>query len=427
MALAAQGQDKGAIFCDKCFTPSPKGSEFCQNCGAALSSKPGAEGSDVVVYPQLAQVNLLRMRSRFKEAEETCLAILHQYPHNLSANVLMGDLAAEQGNLDQAVQWYELALDIDPDSAALKTKLEAARTKNEDTVVQTVVQELGLPPEKPKTLLVALISLAAILLLGLGAWFAYKSAKASTDANKIDSPILIGQGTAGGGGSAGPSPVGASGLDKKVQPVSEDDLALTKLLAAKTSQTAFFVDARFDLATDGIVITYNAPQDKDERDIGAKLATESFDLVKENMQRDVAQVALRAIRDKKLFYSAVVKRDAYEATQATDWQDAHKEDYQAFLKAVLSDEKHAPPPAGDKPAATGGETGTDQGGGEVDTAGETTGGSPTTPGTTGSPPTTTGSPPPATTGATGGSSTGSTGGNTSTTGADNGAGKSTGD
>lgn len=380
MALEAQGQDKGSIFCEKCFTPSPKGSEFCLNCGAALTSKPGAEGSDVAVYPKLAQVNLLRMRGRFKEAEETCLAILHQYPHNLSANILMGDLASEQGHLDQAVEWYELALDIEPENSSLQGKLEAAKAKKDETVVQTIVQELGLPDEKPKTLMITLVSIAAILILAFLAWFAYRSAKTSTDVSLGNKPIYLTDTTAGATGTTGTtsqSPAGTTG-EQKDQPASEDDTTLTKLLASKSSEAEYVVDARFDLGA-GITITYNAPSDKDEREIGAKLATESFALVKDNMNRDINQANLRAVRDRKLYYSATVTREDYQATQSTDWQNAHKDDLDAFLKAVLTNEKHASDETG---GATGGtaDTGADQttGGtaGEDASTGETAGGPP---------------------------------------------------
>jgi hypothetical protein len=406
MALGAQGQDKGSIFCDKCFNASPKGSEFCQNCGAALVHKPGAEGSDVAVYPKLAQVNLLRMRGRFKEAEETCLGILHQYPHNLSANVLMGDLAVEQSHLDQAVEWYELALDIDPENTGLQSKLEAAKSKKDDTVVQTIVQELGLPDEKPKTLMITLISVGAIIVLALLAWFAYKSAKAAGEVSQVNKPIYLQDTTAGTGGATGApgDTTGGTAGSTGSQPVSEEDTQLTKLLASKTSESEFVVDARFDL-NGGMSITYNAPSDKDEREIGAKLATESFGIVKDSMDRDIDQVSLRAVRDRKLFYSAIVKRDDYEATQSTDWQNAHKGDLDAFLKVVLTNEKHASDDT--STTTTGGETGGDQTTGGTagtdtssgDTAGTPPSGSTADTGTTGSAASsggTAGTPPPAT-------------------------------
>ncbi len=408
MALGAQEQDKGSVFCEKCFNPSPKGSEFCQNCGAALVHKPGAEGSDVAVYPKLAQVNLLRMRGRFKEAEETCLGILHQFPHNLSANILMGDLAVEQNNLDQAVEWYELALDIEPDNLALQGKLEAAKSKKDDTVVQTIVQELGLPDEKPKTLMITLVSVAAILVLAFLAWFAYKSAKSSTDTSQVNKPIVLTDSTAGTTGMTATAnqTSGGSTPGQKEQPASEDDTALTKLLSSKTSESEYMVDARFDLAG-GITVTYNAPSDKDEREIGAKLATESFALVKENLNRDVNQVSLRAMRDRKLYYSATVTKDDYEATQSTEWQSAHKDDMEAFLKAVLTNEKHASDDTGGSTTTGPPDTGSDQ------TTGTTTGEEPPPGDTAGAPPsnstTDTG-----TTGATTGAapSSGSTGGST---------------
>jgi hypothetical protein len=296
------------------------------------------------------------MRGNFKEAEELCLAILHQFPHNLSANILMGDIATEQGALDQAVEWYELALDIEPDNASLKAKLEAAQSKKEDSTTQSIVQELGLPPEKPKTVTIAITSIVGILAMALLAWFAYKAASRTRDDGGLDKPVVITTGGGGGVSTTGNTDTTGGNEKPNQAPSSEEDATLTKLIASKATESAFFVDARFDLMSDGITITYNAPQDKDEREIGVKLATESFGIVKDGMSREIRQVTLRALRDKKVFYTAIVKKDAYEATQTSDWQDAHKDDPQALLKAVLSNEKRAGTSQEDTAGTTGSET-----------------------------------------------------------------------
>ncbi len=47
-------------------------------------------------------------------------------PDNVSAHSLMGDIYADQGRLDDAIQWYCLALDLDSDSMADRQKLAKA-------------------------------------------------------------------------------------------------------------------------------------------------------------------------------------------------------------------------------------------------------------------------------------------------------------
>ena len=74
-------------------------------------------------YTLLAQANLLRMRGRWDEAVENCMAALRLTPENASAQSLLGDIYENQGRFDDAIQWYRMALDINPDSPADRLKL----------------------------------------------------------------------------------------------------------------------------------------------------------------------------------------------------------------------------------------------------------------------------------------------------------------
>src|SRR5579875_2831472 len=75
-------------------------------------------------YALLAQANLLRMRGCWPEAIEKCMAALKLAPEHPSAQSLLGDIYENQGSLDDAIQWYRMALDVQPDSPADKVKLE---------------------------------------------------------------------------------------------------------------------------------------------------------------------------------------------------------------------------------------------------------------------------------------------------------------
>ncbi|MDQ2687936.1 MAG: tetratricopeptide repeat protein [Armatimonadota bacterium] len=74
-------------------------------------------------YTLLAQANLLRMRGQWPEAVEKCMKALRLAPDNASAQSLLGDIYENQGLLDDAIQWYRMALDVYPDSPADKMKL----------------------------------------------------------------------------------------------------------------------------------------------------------------------------------------------------------------------------------------------------------------------------------------------------------------
>ena len=74
-------------------------------------------------YTLLAQANLMRMRGQWPEAVEKCMKALKLSPDNASAQSLLGDIYENQGLLDDAIQWYRMALDVCPDSPADKMKL----------------------------------------------------------------------------------------------------------------------------------------------------------------------------------------------------------------------------------------------------------------------------------------------------------------
>ena len=150
----------------------PAGSEFCAECGAPLTDAPGVGGSDAEVYPELARANLARMRKEWKQAEDICLSILRRFPNNHSSNTLLGDIAAERGDLEQAAEWYELALDIVPDDEETKLKLQTAKDELSTRQTQTTVETLGIPPKRAPialylmiTLVVAAFTVATVMML----------------------------------------------------------------------------------------------------------------------------------------------------------------------------------------------------------------------------------------------------------------------
>jgi len=337
--LAVQGQDKGSIFCDKCFTNAPKGSEYCPNCGAPFVGLRGMHVGDPAIYPRLAHANLLRMRKQYKNAEDECLSILRQYPNNLSANVLLGDIAAERGDMVQAAEWYELALDIDAGAPNVQEKLAEVREKHEQEEVATTAQQLGLPVEKPKTALITGIALLTIVVVGLLAFIAYQTAQRGSAApqGQVDRPVVVGD------SENKPSPVPPiprATTGGQPNPGPSEDAELQHVLGTTLNDKAALVSAWYDPAENGVTITYAVPTDKDERELGAKMATESFAIVSDNLHRDIEQVQLKAVRDHKTFYTAMVKKSDYQETQTKDWQEKNKEDAKAFLDKVLSKEKH---------------------------------------------------------------------------------------
>ena len=94
-------------------TPEPP-SPFPTTPGGELSRE---------AYALLAQANLLRMRGQWPDAIEKCMDVMTLAPDNASAQSLLGDIYDNQGHIDDAIQWYRMALDVNPHSPADQLKL----------------------------------------------------------------------------------------------------------------------------------------------------------------------------------------------------------------------------------------------------------------------------------------------------------------
>jgi len=114
------------MYCGHCGSEVPAASPFCRDCGAPIDSNKDArlgtpEGE---MYPLLAAANLLRIRHQWDEATAKCIEVLRRYPNNASAHSLLGDIYRDQNMLRDAVEWYKLALELDPSSRSDRMKLD---------------------------------------------------------------------------------------------------------------------------------------------------------------------------------------------------------------------------------------------------------------------------------------------------------------
>ncbi|MCW5937648.1 MAG: tetratricopeptide repeat protein [Fimbriimonadaceae bacterium] len=143
---------------------NPAEAEFCSQCGAAL--KEAGDGSDAEVYKEFARANLFRMRGDSKSAIDVCLGVLRRFPNNVTAHGLLGDIYGESGQLRESAQWYEMALDLDPEAQGMRAKLEAVNERAKREEASQAAEQIGLPP-KPQTPW-AYIALVAVLVLAVG-------------------------------------------------------------------------------------------------------------------------------------------------------------------------------------------------------------------------------------------------------------------
>ena len=84
------------------------------------------EAEEAAARPLLARANLLRLRGQWNEALAVCTDALRHAPHSPSAHSLLGDVYEGQGKIDEAVQWFGMACDLDPTNQADRAKLDNA-------------------------------------------------------------------------------------------------------------------------------------------------------------------------------------------------------------------------------------------------------------------------------------------------------------
>lgn len=73
--------------------------------------------------PLLTKANVCRLRHEWNEATDACIAVLRSQPNNRHAHSLLGDIYRDQGKWDDAMQWYRMALELEPtpgDAAKLR-------------------------------------------------------------------------------------------------------------------------------------------------------------------------------------------------------------------------------------------------------------------------------------------------------------------
>ena len=189
--LAAQESSK---VCPKCFEVNDHGAVFCIECGAPFSEDPADEGSDQEVYREITQANLHRIRGDYKDAVDTCLSILKRFPNNGTAHTLLGDIHAEQGELEQAAQWFEMALDLRPESENDRRKLDTVNKRISQQEAATTAKQLGIPESKPRTqqyTFVMAILIAIVGIAGFLAGSAIKGKEAKSDPQVINEPINV--------------------------------------------------------------------------------------------------------------------------------------------------------------------------------------------------------------------------------------------
>lgn len=301
--------------CGKCFAEVPISAPFCTDCGAPISDEPGAEGSDAVVYPELTRANLLRMRGEYDQARSICLAILRRFPNNATAHTLLGDICNEEDDLRHAAEWYEMALDLEPENTVDRKKLDTVRQRMSDHEAASTAQQLGIPTTKPKAKLFAAVVVCVVVLIGVGAFFLgdyLRSKKAG--GGTVTTPVQIGEEDKGASNappisqepvSTVPEPEAKKPNDAPAAPLisaasSIDDQKDLERVRSECVHGASIVEAKFDprSAPASLTVTFNLSSAEDTHGASAEVASSAIEKL------GVGRVTVRAVRDGKVVFIA---------------------------------------------------------------------------------------------------------------------------
>lgn len=310
--------------CGRCFADLAPGAEFCEECGAPVADDPGSEGSDAAIYPELARANLLRMRGDFKGAEDVCLGILRRYPNNATANGLLGDICAEKGDLAQAAEWFELALDLTPDDEAVQQKLANVQSRMKEHEAAETAKQLGLPTSRPKVGLYIIGVIVFLVAIGIVAFSLGKQAekKSLADRGIVNAPVTIDPAPANPPSQSAPPDTGQAPVPATTTATEDERAAMRQILGAmaendptKTALLEVRVDPRTESGGPIWTLTYEVKADQDPKALGSALALGAF-----HGSTEVNGIVLRALRLGKLVYLASVGRgDETGVTIQNEW------------------------------------------------------------------------------------------------------------
>ncbi len=278
--------------------------DFCPDCGYTLG---GGEGSDTAVYQDLAQANLARMRGEKQGAIDQCLKVLREFPNNVTAHSLLGEIYMEHGELKQAAEWFEMALDLDPKAMREQQLLDRVRKQMNESETKATLQQLEVKPRSGLTALWAGM-VGMILVVGIASFVIGKNsggAKPVAKNQKPAEPIRI-PAQPEGGGTKEPitQPTTGSGL------VPDDQTALT-LIKTNGSQSHLILSVVLNPANEEIILTGTADPQARFESTALLLASDVF------VNRGASRLAtIRLVEGGRVVFVGTIARDFYDGLQA---------------------------------------------------------------------------------------------------------------
>jgi hypothetical protein len=110
-----------------------------------MSTRETESETERAAHLLLSKANLLRVRGQPEAAIEACAEALRLDPLSGDASALLADIYESQGRLDDALQWYGMAVDNAPGNPSYREHLKRLAEKKQTALVQ----QAELPATKP--------------------------------------------------------------------------------------------------------------------------------------------------------------------------------------------------------------------------------------------------------------------------------------
>lgn len=306
--MAVQDSSEYKISCPRCFAVVAGASPFCPECGYNLGD---SEGSDTAVYQDLAQANLSRMRGDKQGAIDQCLKVLRAYPNNVTAHSLLGEIYLEHGELKQAAEWFEMALDLEPNATREQHLLDNVKKQMEESDHKATLKQLEVKPRSGITaLLVTMVGL--VIIVAIAGFFIGRNAgggKAVATNDKPAEPIRI---PATGTGTDTPQnpPQNPTSTNSQNELAPSDDQSALSAIFSSAQKGSLIRTILLNPATEEIILTANSEEGFPFESTALLLSADAF-----VGRASTRTVTTRLVNGGKVVFVGSITRDFYDELQ----------------------------------------------------------------------------------------------------------------
>lgn len=256
---------------------------------------------------RLAEVNLLRLRGHYAEAQALGDQLLSNSPRDIMLILLMGEIARGRGDLNSAQQWFLMATEVDPADANAREHLRAVKADLARTSQTESEQRLGLDQRPPNALLWAGFTILAVcVLIYAGFWLGnQKSQPAPGQIERIPIEVSVVSPPTSDAKSepAPPTVVTEPQPAPRIDPVLVTaDSQVDRTLREKLAFADQLLSAQYDPRDQRAILTFMAPE-SELRGRLSVIAVASLDALP-----DIQRVTIRLVRAREIVAAGDMQR-----------------------------------------------------------------------------------------------------------------------